>query len=526
MRIEDWTPAGGGDSMRIDITHGRISAIEPMQMPSVGRPDRTVDAAGRLLLPGFVDAHAHVVEAGVEMLRCDMTGCSDADETLRAVAEFAGRNSSDWIIGRGWELAHLPAEVRSLNLIDSLTGAVPAYLNNANGHCAWVNSAALRIAGIDRATPDPAGGVVGRDVHGDPDGMLYESAMNLVADLLPTLSAVEKRAGLRAAESLLHSYGVTAWQEAIVGDYVPTTDVLDTLREGVRSGEVRSRVNGALWWPRGVGEEALDEVLAQRALAGEDPRFRCDAVKIMYDGTASSRTAATIAPYLDAKQPETFFTPAQLSRIVAAADGAGLDVHIHANGDRAVRDAVDAIAQLGPEMRRDRRHQIAHLNLVRDEEIRRMAALGVIAVVQPLWAHCSAKIVDHVLAGLAAGDAGRLYRFGSMAVAGVPLASSSDWPVSTPNPWPAMHTAVHRTAYGAEHEPLVADEGLGLFAALRAATAGGARALRREAEIGSIRAGAAADLVLLDRGWTELEEDIGGAVPDMTMIDGEVVFER
>lgn len=526
IHLEGCESIGGGEPIRITVANGQFVDVMPMAVDAESTPDVVIDVAGRTVLPGFVDAHAHVVEAGVEMLRCDLTGSADADDTLRRIADFRVGYNGDWIVGRGWEIAHLTAAVRSIQLIDNITGTRPAYLNNANGHCAWVNSAALRSAGIDRFTPDPAGGMIGRDHRGEPDGMLYESGMNLVADLLPALTAEEKRSGLRAAERMLHSCGVTAWREAIVGDYVPTTDVLDTLLDGVQSGDVRGRVNGALWWPRGVGAEAIEQILAQRAQAGSHPRLRCDAVKIMYDGTASSRTAATISPYLDAEQPDTFYTPEQLVDIVAAADREGFDVHIHANGDRAVRDAVDAIAALEPKSRVDRRHQIAHLNLVRDEELRRMAVLGIVAVVQPLWAHRSPKIVDHVLPGLAPDDTARLYRFGSMRRAGVTLASSSDWPVSSPNPWPALHTAVHRTAYGAEGEPLQAAEGIELVAALRAATAGGAYALRRENEIGAIIAGAAADLVVLDRSWTELEKDIGGTSVDMTMIDGDVVYER
>lgn len=524
--IERCTLIGSDDPMRIVIEGGRIAAVEPAAMEASSSPDRVLHADGRAVLPGFVDAHAHVVEAGIEMLRCDMTGGADADDTLRRITEYRDRCASEWLIGRGWEITLLDETVRSLELIDRVTGGRPAYLNNANGHCAWVNSAALRAAGIDRRTPDPPGGSIGRDARGEPDGMLYESAMNLVADLLPALSAQEKRAGLLAAERVLHAAGVTAWQEAIVGDYVPTTDVLGTLRDAVALGEVRSRVNGAIWWPRGVGAEAIDLVRSQRALTGDDPRFRCDAVKIMYDGTASSRTAATIEPYRDADQPETFFSPAQLTQIVAAADREGLDVHIHANGDRAVRDAVDAIAGLDPAARQDRRHQIAHLNLLRDEEIRRMSDLGVIAVIQPLWAHRSAKIVHHVLDGLSEADAGRIYRFGSMANAGVRLASSSDWPVSTPDPWPALHTAVHRRAPRADGTALLPGEGLGLATAVHAATAGGAYALRREHELGSVRAGFAADLVLLDRPWQDVAGDIGAVVTETTMIDGEVVFER
>lgn len=521
------TLPGGDERVRIEIEDGVIAAITAEASSSDRRPDQVIDADGGAILPGFVDTHAHVVEAGIERLRCDMSGAADAEATLRRIQEHSDRAGDTWIIGRGWELAHLPESVRSLALIDRLTGSRPAYLNNANGHCAWVNSAALAAAGIHAGTPDPAGGRIGRDRDGAPDGMLYESAMNLVADLLPPISEAQKQAGLEAAQRELHSYGVTAWHEAIVGDYLQTTDVRDVLRSAAERGVLRGWVNGSVWWPRGAGAEAIEQVRAHAAGFGDDPSFRCTSVKIMLDGTAASRTAAMVDGYADGGDGESFFTPRQLREIVHAADSAGLDVHVHANGDRAVRETVDAIAALPADGRRDRRHQIAHLNFVRDREIRRMAALGVIAVIQPSWAFRSAKIVQHVLPGLREQDRERIYRFGSLAAAGVRLASSSDWPVSEPDPWRGIAVATRRDSPQASEEPpLLPAEALSARQALAAATEGGAHALRREHEIGAVRAGLRADLVVADRGGADVMKDIGAARPVKTMIGGEVVFER
>lgn len=509
----------------VDFEDGRITELRSADARDA-LAGGAIDAAGRALLPGFIDAHAHVVEAGVERLRCDMTLARSADETLETIAAYTRASDAPWIVGRGWELDLLPEDRRSLELLDRLTGNRPAYLNNANGHCAWANSAALRAAGITAETSDPTGGALGRDARGALDGMLYESALNLVNDLIPPLTEDEKRAGLRAGVSELLSYGVTSWQEAIVGPYVQTTDVAETLREGVASGVVPGYVEGAIWWPRGVGAEAIDEVLAQRALAAGSPRFRCDAVKIMLDGTAATRTASMIDPYPDGTTGDSFFDPDTLAAVVGAADLHGLDVHVHANGDRSVREAVDAIgAAVRNNPVRARRHQIAHLGFARPEDVRRMADLEIIGVVQPAWAHRSAKMVGRILPQVSAASAPLAYPFGSVIRAGGELAFSSDWPVSPPVPWAALHTAVHRNRSASlDGEPLGAAEGMSVPDAVRAATHGSARALRREDRIGHLSVGFDADLVLADRSWVEAERSLEETRTSATLVSGKVVF--
>lgn len=526
-RIAGCTLPGRPHEARFTVEHesGRITAVRPAEARDALGPN-TIDAAGRALVPGFIDAHAHVVEAGIERLRCDMTAARTSAETFEAIAEYARSSNGPWIVGRGWELDLLPEEQRSIAFLDRLTGDRPAYLNNANGHCAWVNSAALRAAGITRETADPSGGAIGRDARGELDGMLYESALNLVNDLIPALTEAEKLAGLRAGVAELLSYGVTSWQEAIVGPYVQTTDVARTLREGSASGIAPGYVEGAIWWPRGHGADAIDAVLAQRASAAGAPRFRCDAVKIMLDGTASTRTASMIDPYSDGTSGESFFDPAVLAEVVGSADEHGLDVHIHANGDRSVREAVDAIASaVRRNPGRAHRHQIAHLGFARPEDVQRMADLAIIGVVQPAWAHRSAKMVSRVLPQVSAQSEPLAYPFGSVVRAGGELAFSSDWPVSPPDPWAALHTAVHRRSRASvDAEPLGAAEGMALADAMRAATHGAARALRREDRTGHLAVGFDADLALADRSWAEAERSLEDTRTSATLVAGEVVF--
>lgn len=516
----------------VSVEAGCITGFGPMEDAPKAHEwrGRVVNASGRSILPGFVDAHAHVVEAGVERLRCDMSECALRQDVINAVAAAALQNDNEWIVGRGWDMALFDTVPPSLEEIDRITRGRPAYLNNANGHCVWVNSEALSRAGIHRDSPDPEGGLIGRDDSGALTGMLYESAMNLVNDLIPPLSESDLRRGMLAGEAELHRFGVTAWQEAIVGPYVQTTDVFSTLRLGAESGELRSRVTGALWWPRDRGPEYVHHLTALRESLPTESRFRCSAVKIMYDGSAATQTAAMREPYSNSdNRGITFFDRQQLIDIVSAVDAAGFDAHIHANGDRAVVDCLDAIEQaIRTNTVRERRHQLAHLHFLDDNLIVRMAQLGVVAVVQPLWAHRSKKMQELVLPGLNAGQAAGIYRYGSLTQAGVTLASSSDWPVSTPDPWQGIQVAVNRHhPSGVSDLELLPNEGLNLKTALQSATQGAAYAIRRENKIGSIAVGKAADLIVLSSSvYSRDSAELYKMEVDQTFIDGEVVFSR
>ncbi|MFK4729408.1 amidohydrolase [Agromyces mediolanus] len=527
---------GGARRHAVRISGERITEIVPMSELAPSRGE-VLDAAGRSLLPGFTDAHVHLVESGIELARCDLSSSRSRAHALELIDAYCRRTpDADWIVGRGWSLDHFADTGAMLAELDRLTGARPAYLSNKDGHSAWVNSAALRRAGIARATPDPDGGRIERDAAGAPNGLLHEGAMLLVAELIPPLDEETRFAGLLAGQERFFSLGITGWQEAIVGDFVPTTDVERSYRRAIDSGALRGQVTGNLWLPRTNPADAVEELVERRAAFADEERFRASGVKIMYDGVCETLTGAVSVPYLDPTgsgnaEPNrgiTFFDPAELAPVVAELHRAGFDLHAHVIGDRATDEflaMVEAAQALSPA--RDRRHQLAHLQLLNPGLIARMADAGVIANVQPYWAQADAQMVELTLPFLDPSLHGHHYAFRSLELAGVPLAFGSDWPVTTPNPFDWMHVAVNRSYPGDSTEPFLPAEALSRDSALRAATSGAAYAVRQDGLRGRLEPGLLADLVLLDTDLREVADaDLHAVQVDRTFARGELVFER
>lgn len=321
----------------------------------IGPRTEVVDLAGKLLIPGFQDAHAHPVGAGMEMGQCDLSGSTTLAEYRERIAAYASaRPDAEWITGGGWAMEAFPGGLPTAAELDALVPDRPVYLVNRDHHGAWVNSRALRAAGIDARTPDPTDGRIERHPDGTPTGMLQEGAANLVGRLLPPVTREEKVAGLLRAQEHLHSLGVTAWQDAILGDHANLTDPTDAYLACADDGRLTARVVGALWWDRARGTEQIEELLARRE-SGTHGRLRSTTVKIMQDGVAENGTAALLGPYLDGcgcrsdNSGISFVPPEALKKYVTELDAHGFQVHFHALGDRAVREALDAVeAARGP----------------------------------------------------------------------------------------------------------------------------------------------------------------------------------
>ncbi len=292
--------------------------------------------------------------------------------------------------------------------LDEVVPDRPVFLPNSDLHGAWVNSRALEIAGLDRGHPDPPDGRIERDASGRPSGMLQEGATALVSQHCPRTSGADNYAALMEGQRYLHSFGVTAWQDAIVGAYSGFDDPGSTYAKAAANGDLRSHVVGALWWERDRGLEQVADLVERREAIGGG-RFRATAVKIMQDGVAENHTAAMLTPYLDADGRETdnrghsFVEAGALRGVVTALDGAGFQVHVHAIGDRATREALDAFEGSTAE----RRHHIAHLQVIHPDDVRRFAALGVAANAQALWAYEDEQMTELTLPFLGPG-AGRV----------------------------------------------------------------------------------------------------------------------
>jgi predicted amidohydrolase YtcJ len=543
----------GGDVYRVDatrswaqalaITGGKITAVGTAASVArmTGPRTEVIDLAGRMVLPGFIDAHVHASGGGLERQQCDLSQAHSPADYLAIVRAYRDAHPDvEWITGGGWAMDVFPGGVPARADLDRVVPDRPVFLANRDHHGAWVNSRALALAGIGAGTPDPPDGRIERDGRGAPSGTLHEGAMNLVQRLVPAPTLAEQVAGITDAQAYLHSLGITGWQEAIVGEYAVVPDCFEAFLEADRRGLLTARVTGALWWQRGRGTGQLGQLVARRARAGQG-RFRATSVKIMQDGVCENFTAAMLSPYLPAHGHDSpgrgtsFFEPAELAEAVTAIDAAGFQVHFHAIGDRAVREALDAVAAAraanGPGQGR---HHLAHLQVVHPDDVPRFRQLGVTANCQPLWAISEPQMTELTLPFLGPQRAGWQYPFASLARGGAQLAFGSDWPVTSPDPLWLIHTAVNRTAppgypYGGngEAQPFLPGERLDLPTAIAAFTIGSAYVNHAEHEAGSIEVGKRADLVVLDRNlFAHPPGEIALARAELTLVDGEVVYER
>ncbi|WP_329566744.1 amidohydrolase [Streptomyces sp. NBC_01361] len=500
----------------------------------IGPATEVVDLKGKLLIPGFQDAHAHPVGGGMELGQCDLSGATTLDEYRRRIAAYARAHPDiEWITGGGWSMEAFPGGLPTAAELDALVPDRPAYLVNRDHHGAWVNSRALQAAGIDARMPDPSDGRIERDADGAPTGMLQEGAANLIGRLLPPVTLEQKITGLLRAQELMHSLGVTAWQDALLGEHANLTDPTDAYLTTAGDGRLTARVVGSLWWDRARGTEQIDELVARRA-AGTRGRLRCTTVKIMQDGVAENGTAALLGPYLDGcgcasdNSGISFVPPLDLQKYVTELDARGFQVHFHALGDRAVREALDAVeAARRANGRTDTRPHLAHLQVVHPDDVGRFRELGATANMQALWAAHEPQMDELTIPFLGPERSAWQYPFGDLQRAGATLAAGSDWPVSSPDPIEAIHVAVNRVLPDAAPGAPVflPEQRIGLDAALTAYTAGSAYVNHLDDVTGSITPGRLADLVVLDRDpFAAPAQEIGATRVLETFVGGERVY--
>ncbi|MFF5791997.1 amidohydrolase [Paeniglutamicibacter sp. NPDC012692] len=526
----------------VAVRDGRVIAVgkESRIRAILPHPDHDIALGSRALTPGFTDAHVHNIMGGIESLACDLSSAEGIDEVSELIGTYAAGCEDAWITGGGWSMSDFPGGSPTAELLDSLVPDRPAYLLNRDHHGAWVNSAALRLAGITAHTPDPADGRIERDASGNPAGTLHEGAMDLVTPFIPAPDAATLRAGLLAGQAYLHSFGVTGWQEAILGSYAGYSDVSPAYRALYADGLATGQASGALWVPRETTLEDIpalvEDFLARRsenAAAG----FRTTTAKIMVDGIAENQTAAMLEPYLrtcdcapgsPGNNGLQYLDRDVLTAVAVALDAAGFDLHLHVIGDAAARLALDAIeAARTTNGDTGGRHHLAHLQIIHPDDVPRFGALGLSINAQALWACNDDQMVELTNPILGAERLGWQYPFRSLIDSGAHLVMGSDWPVSTPNPWEAIHVAVNRTHPDhPDAEPLVADQAITLLQAMRAYTQGSAW-INRDHEGGRIRPGGRADLVLLDSDPFDLaSDDLHAVGVELTLAAGRAVYER
>jgi predicted amidohydrolase YtcJ len=403
----------------------------------------------------------------------------------------------------------------------------PVYFPNRDGHDAWVNSAALERAGITRDTPDPVSGRIARDEDGTPSGTLHEGAMSLVEAITPPPDAALIRRATLESQRWLHSLGITNWQDAWV-----TPDTENVYLELAGTGELTARVVGAMWWERDQGLGQIEAFVERRA-KGVVGRFAATSVKLMCDGIVENQTASMTEPYFDSHGHQTanrgmdFIDPGVLAQAVTTIDALGLQPHFHALGDRAVRQALDAVeAARRANGWSDTRPHLAHLQVVHPDDMSRFRQLGAMANAQPLWAVLEDQMEELTLPFLGPVVSSRQYPFRSLRRHGATLVMGSDWSVSTPDPFLQMEVAVTRVSpENRSAESFLPEERLELVDILTAATAGSAYVNHLD-EAGWLGVGRLADFAVLDRDLFDPGQGpIGETRVAGTFIEGEAVHE-
>lgn len=505
------------------VSAGRIVAVGSDPQINVrydGRDELHLN--GQMVLPGFVDAHSHLVLGGIEVERCNLSEMASVADLLAKVKECSAMAPRDgWLIGAGWNLSLFPQANPNKTLLDAIAPDQAIFLTGADGHSSWANSKALARAGIGRDTPNPVNGVIERDATGEPSGTLRETAQDLVGAIVPPSSERLREEGLLRALTLANGFGITSIVEADA-----RRDDLAAYRAVDARGQLTARIVVSV-----AATDSDADALMHAQDRGTGAKLRTDAAKIFVDGVMEGETAALLEPYVDRPgyTGQLNLSPEELAARVVELDRRGIQVHMHAVGDRAVRVALDAIAAAQKANgARDNRHHIAHLQLVDAADRPRFGALGAIANFQGLWAYPDEYITDVNLPQLGQARVGQMYPIASVLRGGARIVGGSDWNVSSMNPLLAIETALtRRDPTGRIAAALNQDERVSLPDMLAAYTINGAYLMHQEHDTGTLEVGKFADIVILEHNLFDIPPDqIGEVAVTRTLLEGKTVFAR
>jgi len=509
------------------VAVGTTSEVETLRGPKT----EVIHLGGRLVLPGFEDAHLHLIDGAISLDRVDLADLPDLPRIQSRIKEWARAHPHQpWILGGGWAYGSFPGGLPTRQQLDAVVASRPALIESYDVHTAWANTRALALAGITRTSKDPEGGVIVRDPKtGEPTGVLKEKpAVDLVRLKVPLPGPGERYQSLLKGLRLLNSLGITSVQDA--GLLSPGEDVdadLAMLDRARREGRLSVRVAAAIHLEPGKTEATVAHA-KKLAARYRDAMLRVVGVKLFVDGVIESKTAAMLEPYAgDTASGSPNWTPEALNEAVTAADREGLQAWLHAIGDLGVRMALDAHeAALRANGRLDRRGRIEHLETLDPSDYARFKPLGVIASMQPLHANPDQNALSVWAGNLGSARASRAWSWAALEKAGARLAFGSDWPVVTPSVMRGLYCAVTRkTKDGTPPGGWLPQHAITLESALRHYTIDAAYAAFGEAQRGSLEVGKRADLVVLS-------EDVFKGPPEtmlkaralLTLMDGKPVF--
>lgn len=537
-----WTGTGRPTNA-VAVADGRIVALGPDARDRRHPRTEVVDLTGRTLVPGFRDGHLHPLDGGAETLDCDLVDCADVDEILDRLRRHAASHPDDaWVLGYGYPPELLPGGVGRAEVLDAVVGHRPVALWSSDHHMVWCNTRALEVVAITAATADPSRGTIVRDGAGHPVGTLLEEAERLLEPHLPPRGEAKEARGLEVGLARMAGAGLVWGQDAWTAP-----ERLPSYLRVADAGRLTADLDLAFKVDADRWREQIEAFEDARAAAAEAARRRAadgvpggrltaTTVKFFVDGVIEGGTGFLTEPYCrfgdvhaDGDRGLAFWEPDELAAAAAAMDAAGFQLHLHAIGDAAIRQALDAFEQVAARNgARDRRPVVAHTHLVHPDDRPRFRRLGAIANFEPLWAQRNEIMVDLTEPRLGPERSRWQYPIATLLRDGAHVTFGSDWPVSSHVPMEGIAVAVTReTADGQPPGGWLPDERLTLDEALAAYTAGTAYQAGDEANAGTIEVGRRADLAVLDADLAKMRgRDLAGVEVAGTWLGGAAVHRR
>ncbi|MEO8242426.1 MAG: amidohydrolase [bacterium] len=510
------------------IAGGRIRALGTTEeITALAGPDtQVIDGAGRLVLPGFHDTHLHVIEGGQHhAASVDLSMARSPEEIVSLLMAFAARHDRPWVEGAFYDSGIIGDHNMSAAVLDRAVSDRPCIMLASDGHNGCVNTCAMEVMGLTSTTPDPKNGHFPKGQDGRPTGMLHERAVTWARDKMPAITDQDYTDGIAFALRHANQHGITGVLDASID-----SEFARIYRGMAERNALTARVLATVRVDAAETTEAAVARVEAIRRASQMPMFRVHSVKFFLDGVIENRTAAMIEDYVDAEggNAPLMFGREQIRDMFTAFDALRYQIHVHCIGDMAVRAALDGFEaarsanQPWPSL-----HQIAHVQFIDPADVPRFAELGVVANIQPLWA-CAEPAVTVSALPLVGERRGKwIYAFRALRDAGALLALSSDWTVSTLNPFEIIATALTRQPAG-QHEtvpPFLPEQRLTLAECIEGYTINAAAAGWRAADTGSLSPGKWADLIILDRNiYACLPQEIAETKVLTTLLGGQAVW--